>query len=161
MAKTASLSRGQRRVQRALEVAPGALTWTILIAPVVASFIFAPYIAVAMLAVDIYWFLRTGMVVVGIRRTYRKMKRAMNEDWWQRCLALTVSSGAPDPRRIIHAVLIPTYTEPYQILHETVRAIADADPVVRNERELAAWRPSERMRRLGHLPRRAARRGDP
>src|SRR5205823_1778931 len=34
----ASLSRGQRRVQRALEVAPGALTWTILIAPLVAAY---------------------------------------------------------------------------------------------------------------------------
>ena len=153
MAKTASLSRGQRRVQRALEVAPGALTWTILIAPVVASFIFAPYIAVAMLAVDIYWFLRTGTVVVGIRRTYRKMKRAMNEDWWQRCLALTVSSGVPDPRRIIHAVLIPTYTEPYQILHETVRAIADADypsenkvvAIITRESDRRGW---ENVRRL-------------
>ena len=98
MAKTASLSRGQRRVQRVLEVAPGALTWTILIAPVVASFIFAPYIAAAIFVIDIYWFIRTGTVVIGIRSTYRRMKREMLEDWWQRCLALTVGPGMPDPR---------------------------------------------------------------
>ncbi|HLB78688.1 MAG TPA: hypothetical protein VJO72_16785, partial [Candidatus Dormibacteraeota bacterium] len=79
MAKTASLSRGQRRIQRALEMAPGALTWTILIAPFVASFIFAPYIAFAIFLIDIYWFIRTATVVLGIRRTYRQMKRAMLE----------------------------------------------------------------------------------
>src|SRR5207244_5525717 len=115
------------------EVAPGALTWTILIAPVAASFLFAPYIAVAIFLIDIYWFVRTATVVVGIRSTYRKMKAAMLQDWWQRCLALAVSPATPDPRRIVHAVLIPTYTEPYAILRETVRAIADADYPTENE----------------------------
>jgi len=133
VAKTASLSRGEQRVQRALEVAPGALTWTILIAPVVASFIFAPYIAVAIFLVDIYWFIRTASVVVGISSTYRKMKKAMREDWWQRCLTLAVSETTLDPKRIVHAVLIPTYTEPYPILRETVRAIAEADYPTENK----------------------------
>ena len=153
MAKTASLSKGQRRVQRALEVAPGALTWTILIAPVVASFVFAPYIAFAIFLVDIYWFIRTGTVVIGIRSTYRQMKRAMLEDWWQRCQVLAVSGTTPDPRRIVHAVLIPTYTEPYAILRETVRAIADAEypagnkvvAIITRESDRPGW---ENVRRL-------------
>ena len=144
MAKTASLSKGQRRVQRALEVAPGALTWTILIAPVVASFVFAPYIALAIFVIDIYWFIRTGTVVVGIRRTYRQMKREMQEDWWQRCLALTVGPGTLDPRRIVHAVLIPTYTEPYEILRETVRAIAEAEYPTENKVVAVITRESDR-----------------
>ncbi|HXG40051.1 MAG TPA: hypothetical protein VNJ28_03835, partial [Candidatus Limnocylindrales bacterium] len=33
----------------------------------------------------------------------------------------------PDPAEIWHAALIPTYTEPYEKLHATVRALADAD----------------------------------
>src|SRR6202049_2442322 len=150
---TVSLTKGQRRVQRALEVAPGALTWTILITPVVASFVFAPYIAVAIFLIDIYWFIRTGTVVIGIRSTYRRMKRTMLEDWWQRCLAVVVSPGTPDPRRIVHALLIPTYTEPYQILRETVRAIADADypaenkvvAIITRESDRSGW---ENVRRL-------------
>src|SRR5438128_4430300 len=140
----ASLSKGQRRVQRALEVAPGALTWTILLAPVVASFIFAPYIAFAIFLIDIYWFIRTGTVVLGIRRTYRQMKRAILEDWWQRCLSLVVSPDIPDPRRIVHAVLIPTYTKPYAILHETVRAIADAEYPAENKVVAIITRESDR-----------------
>ena len=153
MAKPATLSPAQRRIQRALEVAPGALTWTILIAPVVASFVFAPYIALAIFLVDIYWFVRTGTVVVGIRSTYRTMKRTAAEDWWQRCLTLGVGPGLGDPRRIVHAVLIPTYTEPYAILRETVRAIADADyptenkvvAIITRETDRPGW---ENVRRL-------------
>ena len=144
MAKTASLSRGQRRVQRALEMAPGALTWTILIAPVVASFVFAPYIALAIFVIDIYWFVRTGTVVVGIRRTYRRMKREKEEDWWQRCRALAVGPNTLDPRRVVHAVLIPTYTEPYAILRETVRAIAEADYPTENKVVAIITRESDR-----------------
>jgi hypothetical protein len=144
VAKRASLSKGDRRVQRALEVAPGALTWTILISPVVASFLFAPFIAVAIFLVDIYWFVRTATVVIGIRSTYRKMKWAMLQDWWQRCLALAVSPGMPDPRRIVHAVLIPTYTEPYAILRETVRAIADAEYPTENKVVAIITRESDR-----------------
>jgi cellulose synthase/poly-beta-1,6-N-acetylglucosamine synthase-like glycosyltransferase len=144
VAKTASLSKGQRRVQRALEVAPGALTWTILIAPVVASFVFAPYIAFAIFLVDIYWFIRTGTVVIGIRSTYRQMKRAMLQDWWQRCLTVAVSPATVDPRRIVHAVLIPTYTEPYAILRETVRAIADAEYPAENKVVAIITRESDR-----------------
>ena len=144
MAKTASLSGGERRVQRILEVAPGALTWTILIAPVLASFVFAPFIAVAIFVIDIYWLLRTASVVVGITSTYRKMKKAERENWWQRCLALTVSETIRDPHRIAHAILIPTYTEPYAILRETVRAIAEADYPSENKVVAIITRESDR-----------------
>ena len=144
---------GQRRVQRALEIAPGALTWTILILPVIASLIFAPYIAYAIFAIDIYWLIRTAVVVVGIRSTYGKMQRAMATDWWQQCQSLQPPDGAPEPEKIVHAVLIPTYTEPYAILRETVRAIAEARypkenkvvAIITRETDRPGW---ENVRRL-------------
>jgi cellulose synthase/poly-beta-1,6-N-acetylglucosamine synthase-like glycosyltransferase len=145
VAKAASLSKGQRRLQRALEVAPGALTWTILLLPIVASFVFAPYIAALILLVDVYWFIRTGLVVLGIRSTYGRMRRAMQTDWWQRCLSVVVGAATPDPRRIVHAVLIPTYTEPYPILRETVRAIAEADYPADNKVVAIITRESDRQ----------------
>lgn len=33
----------------------------------------------------------------------------------------------PDPDRLWHVALVPTYTEPYAKLHETIRALADSD----------------------------------
>ena len=61
-------------MQRILEVAPGALTWTILIVPVLASFVFAPFIAVVIFLIDIYWLLRTASVVVGITSGALKLR---------------------------------------------------------------------------------------
>src|SRR5260370_8781724 len=72
------------------------------------------------------------------------MKKAMREDWWQRCQALAVSETTLDPHRIVHAVLIPTYTEPYPILRETIRAIADADYPTENKVVAIITRESDR-----------------
>ncbi|MEW5991194.1 MAG: glycosyltransferase family 2 protein [Chloroflexota bacterium] len=33
----------------------------------------------------------------------------------------------PDPDRLWHVALVPTYTEPYEKLHQTIRALAEAD----------------------------------
>ncbi len=33
----------------------------------------------------------------------------------------------PDPRRLYHVALVPTYTEPFEKLYETIRALAEAD----------------------------------
>ena len=33
----------------------------------------------------------------------------------------------PDPGRLVHVALVPTYTEPYEKLYETVRALAETD----------------------------------
>jgi len=124
--RTAVLTPAQRRVQRALERAPGTLTWIILAAPLVASLPFAAYVAFAIVVIDVYWFARSFLVVAGILRTYRKLRMTEAVDWWQRCLDLPTDSGRPDPRQVIHAALIPTYTEPYEILRATVKAIVDA-----------------------------------
>jgi cellulose synthase/poly-beta-1,6-N-acetylglucosamine synthase-like glycosyltransferase len=153
LARSVALSPDARRLQRALEIAPGAITWAILIVPVVASLIFAPYIAYAIFVIDVYWLARTGVVVLGIRSTYRKMRAAIGTDWWQRCQALEPNPGRPDPKTIVHAVLIPTYTEPYPILRETVRAIAEATyprenkviAIITRETDRAGW---ENVRRL-------------
>ncbi|HLB77868.1 MAG TPA: hypothetical protein VJO72_12605, partial [Candidatus Dormibacteraeota bacterium] len=126
MPRTAVLTPAQRRVQRALERAPGTLTWIILAAPLVASLPFAAYVAFAIVVIDVYWFARSFLVVAGILRTYRKLRMTEAVDWWQRCLDLPTDSGRPDPRQVIHAALIPTYTEPYEILRATVKAIVDA-----------------------------------
>jgi len=125
--RTAALSGNERRLQRALEMAPGILSWTIIVAPIVASLLVAPWVALAIVALDVYWFFRSFLVVAGIIRTYRRMQQTIRVDWWARCLAIPASADRPDPRSIVHAVLIPTYTEPYDVLRQTVQAIVSAN----------------------------------
>jgi len=56
----------------------------------------------------------------------REMLRLVGE---QRSLErlLALEEPLPDPRQLWHVALIPTYTEPYEKLYETVKALADTD----------------------------------
>jgi len=56
----------------------------------------------------------------------REMLRLVRE---QRSLdrLLALEEPIPDPRQLWHVALIPTYTEPYEKLYETVKALADTD----------------------------------
>ena len=56
----------------------------------------------------------------------RELRRLVDE---QRSLARLINLGEPfpDPRQVWHVALVPTYTEPYEKLYETVRALAESD----------------------------------
>jgi hypothetical protein len=54
--------------------------------------------------------------LVGLREERRQVERL-----------LARTEPPPDPRRLWHVALVPTYTEPYEKLYETVRALADSD----------------------------------
>jgi cellulose synthase/poly-beta-1,6-N-acetylglucosamine synthase-like glycosyltransferase len=116
---------------RLLEVAPGLVTWMLLLAPAwipqVFAFNGAFAVAVAVLVFDVYWFLRAFIVITGIWSTYFKMRRDMRTDWLARCRADPLPAGCPDPLSYHHLSIIPTYTEPYHVLEQTCRAIVDAD----------------------------------
>jgi hypothetical protein len=56
----------------------------------------------------------------------RELKQLIEE---QRSLARLVNLDEPfpDPRELWHVALVPTYTEPYEKLYQTVKALADSD----------------------------------
>jgi hypothetical protein len=116
---------------RLLEVAPGLVTWVLLLAPVWIPQLFAFNGAVAVAAVvllfDVYWFFRSFMVITGIWSTYFKMRRDMRTDWLARCRDDALPDGCPDPLSYYHLSIIPTYTEPYRVLEQTCQAIVDAN----------------------------------
>jgi hypothetical protein len=116
---------------RLLEVAPGLVTWVLLLAPVWVPQLFAFNGAVAVAAVvllfDVYWFFRSFMVITGIWSTYFKMRRDMRTDWLARCRDDALPEGCPDPLSYYHLSIIPTYTEPYHVLEQTCQAIVDAN----------------------------------
>ncbi len=56
----------------------------------------------------------------------RELRRLIEE---RRGLEKLLASGQeiPDPRQLWHVALVPTYTEPYEKLYQTVRALAESD----------------------------------
>ena len=120
--------------QRVLEVLPGTATWIIILALIVTPILVYPTLVVAaIIVVDLYWLVRSIIVVRGILGTHRRIRYEVGEDWLRRCeelpeTAWTDADGVRfDPREIYHAALIPTYTERYEVLKATVQALANAD----------------------------------
>ena len=118
--------------QRALEILPGALTWTVLLVPVVVAFAIRLndptklwILGLGAIALDTYWFIRTALTVRAVSGSLRALQRTESVDWWARCAELAVPDGAPRPDEVVHCALIPTYTERYEVLRATVAALAD------------------------------------
>ena len=119
-----------RLQQRALEIMPGALTWTVLLVPLIAAFAIRfndPadlwIIGLGAVLLDAYWFLRTAVTVYWVWRSLTELRRVGAGDWWAECERFEPLPGAPGPGDITHCVLIPTYTERYEVLRATVDAL--------------------------------------
>ncbi|MFN2569610.1 MAG: glycosyltransferase family 2 protein [Candidatus Dormibacteria bacterium] len=117
--------------QRLLEIFPGALTWSVLLLPVVIAFAIRLndptklwVLGIAAVGLDLYWLVRTTVTVRSVRRSVGRMEDTAAIDWWDRCRRLEPLPGAPAVDEVVHCALIPTYTERYEVLHATVAALA-------------------------------------
>ena len=120
-----------RTRQRALEILPGAVAWLVLLTPVAVAFTIRLndptklwILGIGAILLDAYWLVRTTLTVRSVRRSLLTLERTQAIDWWQRCLSLPASADVPAPSKVTHCVLIPTYTEKYEVLRGTVEAIA-------------------------------------
>ncbi|HUY61531.1 MAG TPA: glycosyltransferase family 2 protein [Candidatus Dormibacteraeota bacterium] len=125
---------GQRRRQRWLEMAPGLLVWAILLAPVAVGFLIVStnfqylwILGLGAVALDAYWLFRIIYTVRYVFSGWRLLQETAAVDWMGRCAALRPGPAVLDPSTIVHAVLIPTYTERYEVLRATVEALVAAD----------------------------------
>lgn len=71
--------------QRLLEIIPGTLTWLTLIGIFVLSYLVPVWMAVFIIAFDIYWIHRTIFITFYSVLAYRKLKEGKKINWWDRC----------------------------------------------------------------------------
>ena len=121
----------KRQKQRLLEIVPGLLTWSVLLVPLIAALAIRIIdltklwiLGVAAIVLDLYWFIRTLQMIFSVRKALNTIRDTEAIDWWKQCTELDLPSGAPRPDEVTHCILIPTYTEKYEVLKQTVDAIA-------------------------------------
>ncbi len=68
---------------RLLEMLPGALTWTILILPIILSYHLPEYVAIFAIIYTMYWLFRSVKLSFDLLMGYRKTKLAQQTDWTQ------------------------------------------------------------------------------
>jgi len=75
----------EHKLQRIFEIIPGALTWFTLGGMFAFSFFVPVWVAVFIIAFDIYWLYRTVYISAYSILAYRKMKRHKLIDWMEAC----------------------------------------------------------------------------
>ncbi|MGH7666353.1 MAG: glycosyltransferase family 2 protein [Candidatus Dormibacteria bacterium] len=124
----------QRVLQRLWEMAPGLTVWLILATPLTIGFVitftnfeYLWLLGLFAVLLDLYWLVKLVYTFRFVLRGIRLLEGAQAVDWAQRLREQEIMPGQPDPSEIVHAFLIPTYTERYETLHATVSALAAAD----------------------------------
>ncbi len=77
--------KGEKKVQRILEIIPGSLTWLTFIGMFGLSFFLPVWVAIFVIVFDVYWIFRTIFIASYSVAGYRKLKKGKEIDWWERC----------------------------------------------------------------------------
>jgi hypothetical protein len=136
---------------RFFEILPGALSWTILLLPIILSYINITLAVLFILAYLLIYFARSIGYSVGSLKGYRTMKKHLHLNWlalvddvekrsvgheqgivrpqWHKdnIERLSTSSNDFHPSELIHAVIIATVNEKREILEPTIKAIIDGE----------------------------------
>ena len=75
----------ERFVQRTLEMIPGILTWLTIFGMFICSFFVPAWIAIFIIAFDVYWIYRTIFITFYSVVAYQKFREGKRTDWWERC----------------------------------------------------------------------------
>lgn len=116
----------ERRAQRLLEIIPGILTWTTLIGMLVFSFWLPVWVAVFVIAFDVYWIYRTVFIASFSIIAYRRLKKGKKTNWWKMCRNLKAPDNGWTYGDILHVVLLPTANEPADVIEPAIAAAAES-----------------------------------
>lgn len=113
-------------VNRFLEVLPGAFAWATLIAIIFFSWTAPMWVAIFIILFDMYWFLKTLYFSLHMRASFREMRSRMKKNWLRKLDNLSDDTIRVPFRwhDVYHLVIIPMYNEPYGVVAESLRSLA-------------------------------------
>ena len=137
------------RRYRFFEILPGALSWSILIAPFLFSLVSAQITALFIIAFMLTWFVRAVGLNVRVLQGWRTLQLHQKYDWLSLIDDIEKGEVAPDdnkkpkwhyqniarlkktpaplkPSEVVHAIIIPTHTDGREILEPTLKYIIDS-----------------------------------
>jgi hypothetical protein len=108
-------------LKRVLEIIPGALSWSIIIALVLLSFFRPVASAIVIITFDFYWIIRTVYLTTLLILANHRLSSQRNEDWLGRCLGLPQDKGF---RELYQLVIFPVYNEGLEVLRPSLAALS-------------------------------------
>jgi len=114
---TLFINNNDRKIQRLLEILPGAFSWTTILLFFVGSFFFPLYIAYLVVVFDVFWFYKSITFAATSIISYRKIEKAKKTDWLKKLKKL------PNWKKVHHLIIVPQYKEPIRILKRTLESL--------------------------------------
>ena len=102
-----------------LELMPGSIAWTLILAPVWGSLFFPTFLAYFILFFDVYWFYKSFSLVIMLYIASKKIKEAEKEDWYEK------SKDYPHLNNVHHVLVIPNYKEGVDKIRTTLKALTE------------------------------------
>jgi len=106
--------------KRFFEFIPGVLSWGTIAAIILASWRLPLVAAIFIILFDIYWLLKTLYLSLHLRATFARMRANMKLNWLEKLRM--EQKGKWEPIR--HLVILPVAGEPYEVVRESMDALA-------------------------------------
>ncbi len=110
-----------RRFYRFLEVIPGTLVWTTFIGAFILSFIKPLWVIGFIVILSTLWFFRVVYFVFYLCVSFQLYRKAQATNWGD------ILECHPNWKTLIHAVVLPTSTEPLEIIVQTLESLIHSD----------------------------------
>ncbi len=109
------------RTQRALEILPGFVSWSLILFPFWGSFVFPVAVSYYVITFAVYWLYRSITLAILSIVAHLKIKASSRFDW----IADLQKNFPKDWDSIHHIIVIPTYKEPISTLERTLTALSN------------------------------------
>ncbi|MFA4873076.1 MAG: glycosyltransferase family 2 protein [Patescibacteria group bacterium] len=106
---------------RVVEILPGALTWTTLIAVVTLSFVKPVWVIVFVILFDLYWLIRVLYFVTWLFVSWMRYRQEVKISWLDKLKTI------PLWHDLWHIVFLPTYKDTEEVLETTFRALDESN----------------------------------
>lgn len=111
------LNRYDRQLTRALEILPGAVSWSLILFPVLGSFWLPHYVAYYVILFDIFWLYKSANLAFTSLLSHFKIKAAKIYDWFSDVQKIN------GWEKVHHLIIIPTYKEPLSTIEKGIDSI--------------------------------------
>ncbi len=120
----------ERIIFRFLEILPGSLSWGTLFLVIILSWHRPVWIAIFIIAFDLYWLFKISYLSFHQVASYKKMKKNLKTDWLEKLNRLPIENcklKIENWKDIYHLVILPMYKEDFEIVKISFQALKDSN----------------------------------
>ncbi len=116
-----NLPEEDRKGYRRLEYIPAILIWSTFLGSIIMSFIKPLWVIYFIIVFSLYWVTRVFYFILYVTLASIRYHREIKRDWMEEVREFA------DWEDYYHVVFIPTYSESYEVIYNTVKGLAECD----------------------------------